>query len=86
MIIKVILSLLLTTPCFAQVIGHGSPEQRKSGIYETVWIITEPGRPPVVKVEKPTENGGVKVTTCVETENGCEPSRYFITTITDSEG
>jgi hypothetical protein len=80
------LILLFATSAHAQVIYNGTDEQRATGIYKSVWVMkTFPDSPVEITLEKPTEDKDIKITTCVETENGCEPSRYFITTITESE-
>jgi hypothetical protein len=84
--LKLLLSLFLCTPCFAQVIYGPTPEQRETGVYKSVYIIrTYPDAPAEVVKEQPTSDGEITVTTCVETDNGCEPSRHFITTITERD-
>ena len=86
--LKLLLSLcfMWSSVAYAQVIYGDTPEQRETGVYKSVYIIrTYPDAPAEVVKEQPTSDGEITVTTCVETDNGCEPSRHFITTITERD-
>jgi hypothetical protein len=70
--------LVATTVC-AQVIYQ---DKCPNGICQSVTIRTEPGKVEIIP-EPVTEDKEIKLTTCVETDEGCVPSRHFITTITE---
>jgi hypothetical protein len=82
-----ILSLVLfCTKAHAQVIYGDTPEQKKTGIYETVWLIrTDAGTGEVIQkpiVEK--QDPDIKVKSCVQIDEGvCVESEYFKATIKD---
>jgi len=74
--------------CEAQVIYNDTPEQKRTGVYQSVWVIkTQMDGPTEIIKEKVTQDEDIKITTCVENEDGsCTPSRHFITTIVDTTG
>ena len=87
MVNKILALMLLCSPALAQVIYDGTPEQRRTGIYESVVLIKTDAESGMIKVEEVKQDADVSVTSCVEYNDGeCTPSEYFKATITDVKG
>jgi hypothetical protein len=74
-LIGICLYCLVATTVWAQVVYH---DKCPNGICKTAPTVER-----VKVVEPKTEDKEIKLTTCVETDEGCVPSRHFITTITE---
>lgn len=79
--------MLVASKCFSQVVYNGTPEQRKTGIYESVIIVKTDAESGMKKVVEDFQDQDIKITSCVELNDGdCIESEYFKATIKDVKG
>ena len=72
----------------AQVIYGSTPDQRKTGVYKSTWlIITNPEGENIQKPIIETKDADIQVKSCVSIDDGeCFESEYFRATIIDVIG